>query len=787
VEGGRSRKSLRADIAFSSGKTFEFFQIVPAEPVVTAEPNTVVAASCWVKGSSSPHYVEFYFTDARGKAQKVSPSPGRVDFDGWQEVKARVPRTWPQPVSFRGMGLHNYGLKEPARIAVNVARFVIEVGRKEEKVYKPLPRVKVPGEARVYSDLNILGEWKPYSWNSASGALQIADDFPREVRTDEGESRKSLRLDLRFGGSFQFYALVPAGEPEKIPYKVNGVQLWLKGSETPHAVELHFTSADGKEVKISPKPGLLDFYGWQQVTALIPKGWPQPLTLRTITFHNYSFREAAEISFGATRLEIIVDPERKLADGGALPKLALLSAAGNGLVAADSTIAHVKLFSWEKTDRPLLVRHWLTDWSGKAANRTTHTARVGGQWVRPVEVKLPRFGPYTFHAELCEAGGGAPLQTARLGLVRPVDVPPLTPEQRARSPIGVNTHYNAPWQAFARMGIHWARDYCWGWLGFGETAPTATNKVDFARIFTDSQAAGVSVLPCMQGPFRTSDRKRYIDDGPRIRDAYERLSKAFPAIAFWELDNEMDLKFRDNAAGYEEYFESYVKYIRSANEGLKRAGKGAQVALNGDAGIHHDRTARLLSSAAANDFAVCNFHYYTGTVPPELSQTDYNTAGADSRGMWTFLDELRRISRLAHENRREAWLTEVGWDVTYGPAVGERLQAIYLARMYLLARFCGVDKVFWFYDRDGKGKGVFSSCGLLDLAGSARPAAAALAAVSKLTALADYAGSIDLGPDRWCLLFRTKSAKWLAAAWSVEKDHQLPEPLARASGLDMFG
>jgi len=310
---GRSGKSLKVDVRFAAGGTFEFFQLYPAEPLETKDPNTVVAASCWVKGTGTGHGIEFYFSDGEGKQQKAACSPATLGFDGWKLVRARVPRKWAQPVSFAGLGFHNYGLAEAAEIGFHLAECVAEVGEIEKKVYVPLPRVKLPGAERVYSDLNLPGEWRPGAWNSAVGTVRFADDFPEEVKTAPGELRRCMQVELTFAGSFQFFGLDPASA-EAIPYKVNGVQVWVKGSETPHTIEFHFADADGKGVKVSPKPGRLDFYGWQQLTAAIPKTWAQPLTWKGITIHNYSFREAAEIRIRATRLIVIIDPKQKLGD-----------------------------------------------------------------------------------------------------------------------------------------------------------------------------------------------------------------------------------------------------------------------------------------------------------------------------------------------------------------------------------------------------------------------------------------------------------------------------------------
>jgi hypothetical protein len=154
----------------------------------------------------------------------------------------------------------------------------------------------------------------------------------------------------------------------------------------------------------------------------------------------------------------------------------------------------------------------------------------------------------------------------------------------------------------------------------------------------------------------------------------------------------------------------------------------------------------------------------------------------------TLLDSQRTINRVAHKAGKEAWLTEIGWDVTNGSAVGERLQAIYLPRVYLLSRWVGTDKVFWYFDRDVEGSvQKYSTMGLFDTKWIARPSAAALAALSQQTALAKAVGSIDLGEDRWCIALRKPGGGYVLAAWTLEGRYPLPAQLARARAYDIFG
>jgi hypothetical protein len=273
-----------------------------------------------------------------------------------------------------------------------------------------------------------------------------------------------------------------------------------------------------------------------------------------------------------------------------------------------------------------------------------------------------------------------------------------------------------------------------------------------------------------------------------IGKAYEKFSKTFPTLPYWELDNEADLEHRDlTSADYLKWRETYLTYIKSANTGLKAAGQDALVVLNGEAGLYPDR-ARFWLKEAGDHFAVINYHYYTGTIAPELAEKDINTGSEDRPQSVAFLDLWREMNQVAHAGNKQAWLTEIGWSARRGPFVGDRLQSAYLSRIYLLAPWTGTDKTFWFWDRDLPGQGRFSSTGLIDEKTGALPVGAAMAAASKFIAQATYGGNVDLGPDRWCILFQRPEGGWMAGAWAVQKEYPLPEPLEKATeAFDLYG
>jgi hypothetical protein len=479
-------------------------------------------------------------------------------------------------------------------------------------------------------------------------------------------------------------------------------------------------------------------------------------------------------------------PQAEAAEPVEVPSVTLISDARNGMVSADKTTIYLKLFSWVGEPENYEVRVRATDWNGASIYQRDTKFSFKGNWSTPIELALNRFGSYNISVALHRAGQAQPVRVERTRLVRVTPVPVLSMDLRRDSWIGVNTHHNPPWQSLAAAGIHWARDYSWGWLGTGEKAPMAGNGVNFAPTMRDATAAGVSILPVMARTFYNAERSGYTGDTKLIADSYERLAKAFPQIEYWELDNEPEYGFTTGKLD----IENYRPYIKAAAEGLKRAGN-AKVVLAGTAGMQIEDTRQLVKTEGVSlpvrdAFDVVNYHYYTGGLPVETARSNTNETGGSTVG--ALLDSQRTINRIAHEAGKEAWLTEIGWDVSNGSAVGERLQAVYLPRVYLLSRWAGTDKVFWYFDRDVAGSlEKYSTMGLFDTQWLARPSTAALAALSQQTALTKLAGSIDLGEDRWCIAMRKPNGGFVLAAWTVERNHPLPRELASARAFDMFG
>jgi hypothetical protein len=626
-----------------------------------------------------------------------------------------------------------------------------------------------------WSDFVLPAEWSVDAWSRAGAGLEPTADVPPAV-TPAPRGSLLVHTSWGAGGDFRWMALNPAAT-DPIPWRIRAVSLWVKGAGTKHGLNLVLKDAAGKETKCGL--GDVNFTGWRQLKAQVPGGGIAGGSIGALIFDNWEQRGTASFDIGLSRLELLCDAPDKGAVAPA-PTLRLMAEGPNGLLPTDGpSRGWARVTSWTAEPRHFELKGRLVDWDGKATELAPQTIEAQGVVAMAVPIEAPAFG--AFHWEATLSADGQPVAKAARRIAKVVDVPKLSAEQRLGSPIAVNTHHPPIWAALARLGVHWARDYSFGFLGRGEHAPMSENGIDFAAKVKEAEAAGVTILPIAQAAFRRSDGSGFITDGNAVRAGFERLTRALPTLPAWELDNEAELGMpgqRFDAANYRQY-------IAAASRGI-RAGSKAQVVLNGNSGILYGDTVALLKSSVRDAFDVVNNHFYTGTIPPEIAVADANTGGDERAEPMPFIDQLKRINRLAHDNGKPSWLSEIGWDVTYGPAVGEKLQAAYLARIYALCGYCGTDRTFWFYDRDVPGTGRFASSGLFDLDWGPRPAAVALAQVSREIAQAQPGGRIDLGEGTWCVLFQ-RADGWTAAAWTVKGEAHAPAELAAAPAFDLFG
>jgi hypothetical protein len=93
-----------------------------------------------------------------------------------------------------------------------------------------------------------------------------------------------------------FFSVVPSKETPVAPG--SKFSLWIKGGPGARYSELHFL-CNGKEKADSGKPfkigiGQLGSATWRKAEGALPSDWPQPITLKSITFHNWNQPDPGE-------------------------------------------------------------------------------------------------------------------------------------------------------------------------------------------------------------------------------------------------------------------------------------------------------------------------------------------------------------------------------------------------------------------------------------------------------------------------------------------------------------
>lgn len=107
-------ESLGIKIDWPGGEGFRIFPIVPGQNIRI--PFKVKEFRLWINGSGTEHLGEIIFDDADGQRQKIGL--GKLNFQGWKELKLKVPPTMSQPLTITTITFNDWGVPTPGETTI---------------------------------------------------------------------------------------------------------------------------------------------------------------------------------------------------------------------------------------------------------------------------------------------------------------------------------------------------------------------------------------------------------------------------------------------------------------------------------------------------------------------------------------------------------------------------------------------------------------------------------------------------------------------------------------------
>jgi hypothetical protein len=192
--------------------------------------------------------------------------------------------------------------------------------------------------------------------------------------------------------------------------------------------------------------------------------------------------------------------------------------------------------------------------------------------------------------------------------------------------------------------------------------------------------------------------------GDYVYQAVARYGRGGP-ITHWEIWNEPNLSSSGYESGLYE-IKDYARVLAVAHDAAKAADPNAVIVLGGMASVwgyppspttydYYDYLNALGKLGAWQNFDVLAVHPYRPDSPEGAPWRRDHSA--------TFPEEMRRLDDLmANYGAKPVWLTEVGWTTSGSwPGVSEDAQALFLARLYIMALAQpNIEKVFWYDFRE---------------------------------------------------------------------------------------
>ena len=593
--------------------------------------------------------------------------------------------------------------------------------------------------------------WRPTGWNSAAGAASASTERPPA----SGSAAGSIRVAVDYSGKgFEFFSIEPVSGV--IPGVCRKVSAWVKAEAAARSWAVKFKDGQGREevgghkleMGLKTRPG-----EWVKTDFAIPADWVQPLTLVSIAGHNWGVttdKAHAEILVHDLRVQTDV---ATVSDRKSLVHVSLTAAAENGVVLDGEPASwSVAADSWLGAPLTGTLAWTVRDEQGTSLTGAVRQMSFTETATETVTFQPPRYGVYALAADVRLENGVTFSQTNHMAYVpRPVT---LSEPEKDASPYGLCIHGampGTPYRTASRLGFAWVRDYAytWEWMlrAKGDDGHYA-GWPWYPKMDQKARDAGLRVLPCLMKAMGEGVDAGRLEPDKTWKINLLHILMSFPQYTAWELDNEYD--YRHGKAEQDRDWSSYKAYHRLFGQTLHFMDEHLLAVENGTAGLYPERVRKLVRSGAFDPIDVVNAHFYCGTRPPELARENANT-GQDAEAPVMIADTLKDLAHAAQSDgrKRQTWITEFGWDTLAVHIVSEHEQAAYLQRGFMMILNAGIDRAFWYWDRDTKQvpNNFFDGCGLLDPREEPKPAAAAMAGLRQRLKLPRPVGTCDFGPN----------------------------------------
>jgi len=337
-----------------------------------------------------------------------------------------------------------------------------------------------------------------------------------------------------------------------------------------------------------------------------------------------------------------------------------------------------------------------------------------------------------------------------------------------------------------RANVSWERQFrFWQWTGEKD------GRYSIGDVEKDRREHGLRQFVTFKvsvPPDRYKIAGGWADPSEVTRYICDYVSQS-PLTDHFEFENEPDLTFPGisgkelNAAAdlYAEVVKTNAPILRKLKPGIKLAGAGVS-------GVDFNKGypfLRRVLERAGEHLDILAVHPYSDA---RYVGADKSDIGPEANGVWRKTEELKQIIK-EHGGKQSIWFGEIGWglDVREGYQSESALRhGDYCARLLLLAKALGVEKVMYFLadahiERQFYYYGIW--CQDMPL-----PAAAAYAATSHLLEGATLEKIIS-NTDVHCFVFRHRDGQLFASMWNAGNQAATAQIGLRADdvkGYDMF-